>query len=277
VTSKAMKERRPVNQMQQSGIILKSAREIELMRTAGRAVHDVLSMMREHVKPGITTAQLNELAEAFIEDSGGEALFKGVENPQARFPFPAALCTSVNEELVHGVPGDRSLQDGDIIGIDCGVKLAGYCGDSASTFAVGTISPEVDRLLKVTKQSLAVAITCIKPGRRWSEVAREIQSYVEGEGFSVVREFVGHGIGRDLHEEPKVPNYWDKRQKQPDFVLQENMVIAVEPMVNIGSAAVEFGDKDGWVVVTRDRKYCAHFEHTLAVTKAGADLLTDGH
>ncbi len=246
------------------------------MRTAGKVVCDVLAMMREHVKPGVTTAQLNELAEAYIAESGGEALFKGVENPQARFPFPAALCTSVNEELVHGVPNDKPLKDGDIVGIDCGVKIAGYCGDSASTFAVGHITPEVDNLLKVTKQSLLVAIEGIKPGRMWSEVAGEIQSYVEGEGFSVVREFVGHGIGRDLHEEPKVPNYWDKRQKQPDFELQENMVIAVEPMVNMGSAAVEFGDKDGWVVVTRDRKFCAHFEHTLAVTKSGADLLTDG-
>ncbi len=271
-----MKERRPESLMQNNGIILKSAREIELIRAAGKVVHTVLTMMREHVRPGVTTASLNELAETYIAEAGGEALFKGVENPQAGFPFPAALCTSVNEELVHGIPNDRPLKDGDIVGIDCGVKLAGYCGDSASTFSVGTIDPEVDRLMKVTQQALMKAIEGIRPGRMWSEVALEIQSYVEGEGFSVVREFVGHGIGRDLHEEPKVPNYWDKRQKQPDFELQENMVLAIEPMVNMGSAAVEFGDKDRWVVVTRDRKFCAHFEHTMAVTKSGADLLTDG-
>lgn len=262
--------------MRQRGIILKSAREIELMRAAGQVVHRVHARMRELVRPGITTAELNAVAEELIAEAGGIALFKGVEHPQAKFPFPGALCTSVNEQLVHGVPGGRALKEGDIIGIDCGVRLKGYCGDAAATLAVGQVSPEVQRLLDVTRQALMLAISEIRPGRRWSEVARGIQRYVEGEGFSVVRDFVGHGIGRDMHEEPKVPNYWDERQRRSDFELKPRMVLAVEPMVNAGSAAVEYEDADCWSVVTRDRRYSAHFEHTIAVTDTGADVLTDG-
>ena len=262
--------------VQQCGIILKSAREIELIRDAGRIVRQVLVAVEEMAAPGVTTAEMNEMAERMIADSGGTPLFKGVENPQARFPFPAALCTSVNEELVHGIPNDRPLVDGDIVGVDCGVRLAGYCGDSATTIAIGEPTAAVQRLLEVTKGSLDLAIASIRPGLMWSTVAAKIQGFVEKNRFSVVREFVGHGVGRDLHEEPKVPNYTDERQKLADFELQPNMVLAIEPMVNLGTQAVDYGDADRWVVVTKDGEYCAHFEHTVAVTDSGADILTDG-
>ncbi len=258
------------------GVILKSVREIERMRDAGRIVYRVLDKMRELVCPGVTTAELNVVAEEMIEQAGGLALFKGVENPQAKFPFPAALCTSVNEELVHGVPGDVVLQDGDLISIDCGVRLAGYCGDSATTLSVGTVKPEVERLMSVTRRSLEIAIEEIRPGRMWSEVAKLMQRFVEGADHSVVRDFVGHGIGQSLHEEPKVPNFWDRRQRHSDFELVPRMVIAIEPMVTIGSYAVRYGGEDGWVVVTKDGTLSAHFEHTVAVTDEGADVLTDG-
>jgi methionyl aminopeptidase len=259
-----------------SRIILKSDREIELIRAAGSVVHRVLMRMRELAEPGVTTGELNRVAEDMIAEVGGIPLFKGVVNPQARFPFPAALCTSINEELVHGIPGDRVLSEGDIVSIDCGVKLAGYCGDSATTIPVGQMSPEVTRLIEVTRQSLNLALDEIRPGRMWSEVARKIQAFVEGQGFAVVRDFVGHGIGRDMHEEPKVPNYWDNGQRPLDFELVERMVLAIEPMVNTGTHRVDYGDADRWVVVTRDRLYAAHFEHTVAVTATGVDVLTDG-
>jgi len=258
------------------GIILKSAREIERMREAGRVVHRVLARTRELAVPGATTAQLNAVAEELIAEVGGLALFKGVVNPQAKFPFPAALCTSVNEELVHGIPSTRVLREGDIVSIDCGVRLAGYCADSATTIPIGTISAATRRLIDVTRGALELAIELIRPGRMWSEVAKRMQAYVEGEKLSVVREFVGHGIGRDMHEEPKVPNYWNASQKRHDFKLTPKMVLAVEPMVNLGAHAVDYAGDDRWVVVTRDRKYAAHFEHTLAVTETGVDVLTDG-
>lgn len=259
-----------------SGIILKSTREIELMRSAGRVVFQVLAKMRELAAPGVTTAELNAVAEELIAEAGGIALFKGVENPQAKMPFPAALCTSVNEELVHGVPSDRPLEQGDIVSIDCGVLLGGYCGDSATTLAIGEVSPEALHLLDVTERALEIAIEEMRPGRMWSEIASKMQAHVEREKMSVVRDFVGHGIGREMHEEPKVPNYWSDSSRAADFELATGMVLAVEPMVNIGSHRVQYGDDDGWVVVTRDRRWAAHFEHTLAITDQGVDVLTDG-
>jgi methionyl aminopeptidase len=257
-------------------IILKSAREIELIRGAGSVVHKVLSRMAELAAPGVTTGELNAEAEEIIAEFGGTALFKGVRNPQAKFRFPAALCTSVNEQLVHGIPGDRRLEGGDIISIDCGVRLGGYCGDAATTLTIGKVDQDKRHLVEVTRQALQLALDAIHPGRMWSEVARAIQSYVEGEGLSVVRGYVGHGIGRDMHEEPKVPNYWDERQERMDFELAERMVLAVEPMVNLGTHVVEYGGEDRWVVVTRDRKCASHFEHTIAVVADGVDILTDG-
>lgn len=262
--------------MRDGGIILKSAREIELMRAAGRIVHDVHEMVRERAAPGVRTGELNEEAERLIADAGGTALFKGVTNPHAKFPFPAALCTSINEELVHGIPGDRRLDDGDILSVDCGVRLAGYCGDAATTVGIGRIPTDVRQLLEVTRRALETAIEKMRPGLMWSQVAKEIQGVVERAGFSVVRDYVGHGIGREMHEDPKIPNYWSEKQHAFDFELARGMVLAVEPMVNLGDHRVEFGDDSGWLVVTRDRRASAHFEHTLAVTDAGVDVLTGG-
>lgn len=259
------------------GIILKSDREIQLIRQAGRVVYQVLSKMKELARPGITTAQLNAVAEEMIDQAGGKALFKGVENPLAKCPFPSALCTSVNEELVHGIPNNKPLQEGDVVSIDCGVRLNGYCGDSAMSLPIGKVSDEASRLLDVTREALNIAVREMKPGRMWSEVARRIQQYVEGEGFSVVREFVGHGIGREMHEEPKVPNYWDNSQNRLDFKLVPRMVLAVEPMVTAGTHKVEYSGPDRWIVVTKDRRMAAHFEHTIAVTETGAEILTDGN
>lgn len=259
------------------GIILKSGREIELMRAAGRVVFRVLRKMEELAKPGVTTAELNAVAEKLIADAGGTALFKGVENPQAKYPFPAALCTSVNEELVHGIPSDRKLCDGDIVSVDCGVRLNGYCGDSATTIPIGTVSPEATHLLDVTRRVLDHAIEWIRPGLMWSEVASRMQEFVESKGLSVVREFVGHGIGRDMHEEPKVPNFWNESQRKMDFRLTPRMVLAVEPMVNVGGHKVEYAGPERWVVVTKDRQLAAHFEHTLAITDTGVEILTDGN
>lgn len=259
-----------------SGIILKSAREIGLMREAGRLVHDVLSELGELVKPGVTTGALNEIAEKRIADAGAKALFKGVVNPQARFAFPAALCTSVNDEVVHGIPSERALREGDIVSVDCGVRLNGYCGDSARTFAVGSVGEDVRRLLDVTRGTLQLAIDEIRVGLMWSEIARKLQRYVEDQRMAVVRDFVGHGIGQEMHEDPKVPNYAEGKQASSDFRLEANMTLAIEPMVNLGTHEVRFGDRDRWAVVTRDGSYAAHFEHTVAVTENGADVLTAG-
>ena len=258
------------------GIILKSAREIELMRQAGRVVRQVLDRCRELAVPGATSADLNSAAEQLIAESGGEALFKGVRAPKARFPFPAALCTSVNQEVVHGIPSSRELREGDIISVDCGVRLRGYCGDSAVTISIGKVSKEVDRLLTVTREMLEIAIENMRPSLRWSVVAKQMQKHAQEHGYSVVREFVGHGIGQEMHEDPKVPNYYDRQQAKHDFELRAGMVLAVEPMVNIGSADVEYENEDCWTVVTRDSKWAAHFEHTIAVIEGGCEILTDG-
>ncbi len=246
------------------------------MRQAGRLVWRVLERMEELVGPGVTTGELNAVAEEMIVRAGGRALFKGVRTPHAKTAFPAALCTSVNEEVVHGIPGERKLKAGDIVSVDCGVKLNGYCGDSARTFPVGRVDERVKRLLDATRGSLELAIREIRAGRMWSEIARQMQAFVEREGFSVVREFVGHGIGRDMHEEPKVPNFHDRSQKKSDFLLETGLTLAIEPMVNLGGAGVRYAHPDRWVVVTRDGSLAAHFEHTVAVTENGAAVLTDG-
>ncbi len=256
---------------------LKSPAEMELMRRSGRLVHQVLTRVRELACPGVTTVDLNVEAERIIADAGAEALFRGVETRQTKFPFPTALCTSVNEQVVHGIPTDRPLADGDVVSVDCGVRLNGYCGDSATTIAIGSIGPDVERLLAVTAETLEIAIREIRPKRWWSQIAAQMQAHVESAGFSVVRQFVGHGIGREMWEEPKIPNYVDPGEKRMDFMLLAGMVLAVEPMVNMGTADVEYGDSSGWPVVTRDGRYAAHFEHTIAVTERGADVLTDGH
>lgn len=259
----------------QSAPVLKSRREIALMRDAGGVVADVLAMARETARPGMTTGELNAAAEELIAKAGGTALFKGVKNPQAKIPFPGALCTSVNDEVVHGVPGDRKLAEGDILSVDCGVRLRGYCGDAAVTVPIGAVSPDVQRLLDVTRESLNVAIREMRPGRVWSEIAREIQSVVESAGFSVVRDFVGHGIGQEMHEEPKVPNFVDRRKGGAEPELRNGLTLAVEPMVNMGRPDVQLGDKLGWTVVTKDGSLSAHFEHTIAVVGDGSEVLTE--
>ncbi len=246
------------------------------MRCAGRIVHQVLSRVREMAAPGVTSAEMNTEAERMIAEAGGTALFKGVELRSAKFPFPSALCTSVNEVIVHGTPTDIPLVEGDIISVDCGVRLDGWCGDSATTIAIGEPGPDVAKLLQVTKASLELVIAKARPKRWWSEIAAEIQDMVESAGFSVVREFVGHGIGQEMHEEPKIPNYVDPSQRRQDFVLREGMTLAVEPMVNMGTAQTRPADESGWPIATKDGKYAAHYEHTLAITSKGVDVLTDG-
>lgn len=253
---------------------LKSREEIERMRRAGRLVARVLARMEQMTAPGVTTAEMNQVAEEMIAQAGAEALFRGVETRQAKFPFPSALCTSVNEVVVHGVPSDRRLRLGDIVSVDCGVRLDGFCGDSAVTIPVGPVAEDVQQLLALTQEVLGLAVRLIRPKRWWSEIAGAMQAKVEAAGFSVVREFVGHGIGREMHEEPKVPNYVDPRDRRQDFMLRAGMVLAVEPMVNMGTSSVVYGDATGWPVVTQDGRYAAHFEHTIAVTDNGADVLT---
>jgi methionyl aminopeptidase len=246
------------------------------MRAAGRLVYEVLCEIEAQVRPGTTTAKLDEIADHRIRAAGAVALFKGVENPQARYPFPASICSSVNEEIVHGIPSERPLIEGDIVSVDCGVRLNGYCGDAARTFAVGRPTRRAQKLMDVTREALEIAIGEIRPHVRWSRIAQQIQRYIEDRGFGVVREFVGHGIGREMHEEPKVPNYVDRGQRGADFELLPGMTLAIEPMVTAGDPAVEFRDRDCWTVVTKDRSLAAHFEHVVAVTNEGASVLSNG-
>ncbi len=257
-----------------SKIIIKSPREIELMRNAGAVVRRVLDEIQRRIRPQVRVAELDQVAADIIREAGGEALFLGVVNPQAKFPFPASICASVNEEIVHGIPGERVLREGDIISVDCGVRLRGYCGDSARTFAVGEPAPRVRKLMQVTRECLEIALSEIRPGLRWSSIATQIDRHARSFGFGVVREFVGHGIGREMHEEPKVPNYYDRKQRGSDFELAEGMTLAVEPMITLGKPTVEFGDSSHWPVVTKDRSPAAHYEHTIAVTSDGVSVLT---
>jgi methionyl aminopeptidase len=257
-------------------IVIKSPREIELLRAAGRVVHQVLAELERLVRPGVTTAELDARADALIRAAGATALFRGVRNPAAKMPFPACICASVNEQVVHGIPDERPLKDGDIVSVDCGVRLRGYCGDAARTFAIGRPRPEVQRLLDVTRDALSIAIREVGPGQRWSRIARLMQQCVEDQGFGVVREYVGHGIGQEMHEEPKVPNYYDRGQRNADFELRVGMTLAIEPMVTAGRPDTMPGDATGWPIVTKDGSWAAHFEHSVAVTEHGADVLTDG-
>jgi len=257
-------------------VIVKSPREIALMRDAGRVVAEVLDAIGAQVRPGATTADFDRIASHMIRDAGATALFLGVRNPQARRPFPASICASVNEAIVHGVPNDRPLQSGDIVSVDCGVRLKGYCGDSARTFAVGEPSESARRLMEVTQAALDLAIREVRPQRRWSEVAGMMQALIEGAGFGVVRDFVGHGIGREMHEEPQLPNYADRGGKAADFPLYAGMTLAIEPMVTVGQPTWDYArwDRDRWTVVTRDGSLAAHFEHTVAVSDQGGVVLT---
>lgn len=242
----------------------KSKREIELMREAGKIVAEVLQEMKNSVKVGITTAMLNKTAEKIIRSHKAEPAFLGYHN------FPASICTSVNDEVVHGIPGLRRLEEGDIISIDVGVRVKGYHGDAAATFAVGSVSREAQNLIDVTRTSLQKAVDAMQGGKRLSDVSYAVQSYVESNSLSIVRSYVGHGIGEDMHEEPQVPNF-GLPGRGP--VLKPGIVLAIEPMVNIGSWEVKVL-KDQWTVVTADGSLSAHFEHTVALGDNGPVILT---
>ena len=246
-------------------IELKSARVIGLMRTAGHVLSDVIEHLRGFVKPGLSTLEIDEDVEGFIAARGAKPAFKGYRG------FPATVCISINEEVVHGIPSaHRRIQEGDIVGLDLGCIVDGYYADCAFTLAIGDVPPKVQQLLDVTRESLDQAIQECRPGRRLSDVSHAVQVHVERHGFSVVRAFVGHGIGRALHEDPQVPNFGDPGRGPQ---LRPGMVLAIEPMVTMGSWEVRVLD-DGWTAVTRDGSLAAHFEHTIAVTDTDPEVLT---
>ena len=250
-------------------IFLKTDEEIALMRAANQLVGKTLGEVAKLIKPGVTTNELTRVAEEFIRDNGAEPTFKGYPN-QDDVPFPAALCTSVNEMVVHGIPNDEPLKEGDIVSVDCGTLLNGFNGDSAYTFAVGEIAPEVRELLKITKESLYLGIEQAVAGKRLGDIGYAVQSHCEGHGYGVVREFVGHGIGREMHEDPCVPNYG---RRGYGTQLKKGMCIAIEPMITLGDRRV-YMENDGWSVRTRDHKPAAHFEHTIAICNGKAEILS---
>jgi methionyl aminopeptidase len=256
-------------------IILKTRREIEMMRRAGQIGYEILQKMKQSAVAGARTGALDELARAELDKVGGTALSKNYPTYKPGEGYPGYTCISVNEEVVHGVPGERTLKEGDVVTLDLALSVGGYCADTAITVGIGEISDPLRKLLDVTQQTLKMAIETMRPGRRWSEIARLMQHNVERNGFSVVREFVGHGIGRSMHEDPKVANFVTPEQLSGDFKLRPGMTLAVEPMVVMGRRDVDLLS-DGWTVVTQDRLPAAHFEHTVAVTEVGVDVLTDG-
>ena len=245
-------------------IVLKSDKELEKMRVAGRMVAEILTLLKERIEPGVTTLELDRLAESECKKRKAKPAFKGYGG------FPFAVCASPNEKVVHGFPDDRPLQEGEILSIDFGVLYDGYYGDSAFTAPIGAIDSEVERLLKVTEESLVKAIESSIVGGRLSDISHAVQAHVEKEGFSVVREFVGHGIGSKLHEAPQVPNYGPRGQGPR---LKEGMTLAIEPMINVGKPGVKILE-DGWTAVTIDGELSCHFEHTIAVTENGPEILT---
>lgn len=252
-------------------IAYRSKTEIEAIRRAGRVVMDVLDVLRARVRPGLATAELDKLARAELARRGAKPNFLGYRPAKNVPPYPAALCASVNDEIVHGIPGPRVLKEGDIITLDMGAIVDGWHGDSAITVPVGRVTPKTQWLLDVTQEALRRGIAVARPGNRVMDVARTIQKYVEGEGCSVVREYAGHGIGRELHEDPWVPNYVDEEAANPK--LRPGMVFCIEPMVNAGEAAAR-ELRDRWTVVTRDGSLSAHFEHMVAITGGEPEVLT---
>jgi methionyl aminopeptidase len=247
-------------------ITIKSARELGLMREAGRIVAEVLAEVQETAAPGITTADLEAIAEKIVVDKyGAIPSFKGYRG------FPGMVCASLNEEIVHGIPGKRVLHEGDLVSVDVGVIYKGYHGDAAVTVAVGEVDAESQRLMDVTAESLRIGIEAAIPGNWTSDISKAIQKYVEDQGYSVVREYTGHGIGRQMHEDPQIPNYFNPRAGR--VRLRPGMTFALEPMVNIGGWRTRVLD-DNWTVVTADGKRSAHFEHTVAVTENGPEILT---
>ena len=254
-----------MSRAQTSGIYLKTNEELEIMRRAGKIVSGLLKLMEKEAKAGVTTKKLDEIAEAFILSEGAEPAFKGY------YGYPASICASVNEEVVHGIPSAKALCEGDIIGVDVGVKLEGFYSDAARTFPIGRVDSESRRLIDVTREAMMRGIGQAVEGKRLSDISWAVQSFAESQGFSVVRQFVGHGIGKNLHEEPQVPNF-GKPNQGPKLV--KGMALAIEPMLNAGSHEVEIL-KDGWTVVTRDRKRSGHFEQTVFVGEGKAEIVTD--
>jgi len=250
-------------------IMKKRADELEKMRRAGRVVGETLEILQKAVRPGVTTAELDEIAEREIRARGATPSFKGYRG------FPATICTSLNSEIVHGIPGKRALKEGDLMKLDCGAIVEGYHGDAAVTVAVGEVSPEALKLIETTERALQAGIAEARPGNRIHDIGAAVQTVAEGAGFSVVREYVGHGIGRALHEDPPVPNYG---KPGTGLALEAGLVIAIEPMVNVGSYGTRLLP-DGWTVVTADGALSAHFEHTIAITADGPEVLTavNGH
>jgi methionyl aminopeptidase len=250
-------------------IMKKRGEELEKMRRAGRVVGETLQILQRAVRPGVTTAELDQIAEREIRARGAIPSFKGYRG------FPATICTSLNSEIVHGIPGTRALKEGDLVKLDCGAIVEGYHGDSAVTVPVGEVSPEALKLIETTERSLQAGIAEARTGNRIGDIGAAVQTMAEGAGFSVVREYVGHGIGRALHEDPPVPNYGSHGKGLP---LEPGLVIAIEPMVNIGTYETRLLP-DGWTVVTADGALSAHFEHTIAITEDGPEVLTsvNGH
>jgi len=255
------------------GIRIKTPAEIEKMRVAGRLVARILSELAAMCVAGVKTGDFEQRSAELIAAAGAGSLFKGYPHYGGGKPFPATVCVSVNEEVVHGIPGARVVQDGDVVSFDVGVRVDGFCGDAAVTVPVGPVAPEVLRLVEVTRQALRVAVETIRPGLLWSAVAGRMERLVRDAGFSVVTEFVGHEIGAEMHEELKLPNFVSPELLRRDILLDRGMTLAVEPMVNMGTHRVELLP-DGWTVVTADRKPSAHFEHTIAVVEGGSDVLT---
>jgi len=253
-------------------IIRKTPAELEKMRRSGVLVFEILQKLRSMVAEGVTTLDLERTAEKMMQDAGAKPAFKGYYVPAAGSKYPFVLCTSVNEEIVHGMPSaKRVLKSGDIVSIDTGVEMDGYYGDSAITVPVGEVDPEVEKLLAVTRESLELAINKVRLGNRLFDICGTVEEHVVSNGFSIVREYVGHGIGTHLHEEPQVPNYVDRKNENPR--LKEGMVLAIEPMVNAGKPESKVL-RDRWTAVTRDSSYSAHFEHCVAVTENGPWVLT---
>lgn len=245
-------------------VVIKSSRELELMRRAGRSTAVVLEKLLKSVKPGMKTSQLDEIANEETRKLGGRPTFKGYQG------FPASVCVSINNEIVHGIPGERVIQGGDIVSLDFGLEIDGFQGDTAVTVAVGTVSPEVSRLIDVTRCSLQAGIDVARHGNRIGDISAAIQEYVESRGFSVIREYTGHGIGRDMHEDPQIPNFG---RAGTGLVLKKGMTIAIEPMVTNGRWLTRVGN-DRWVVYTADGSLAAHFEHTIAICDGQAEILT---
>ncbi len=251
-------------------IFLKTEDEIALLRESNLLVGKTLAEIAGMIKPGVTTGELDRRAEAFILAHGAVPVFKGFPNPVGN-PFPASICTSVNGQVVHGIPGDEVvLKEGDIVSVDCGTCMNGFCGDSAYTFCVGEVAPETRGLLKATKEALYKGIESALPGRRTGDIGYTVQQYCESRGYGVVREFVGHGVGKQMHEEPQVPNYG---RRGSGTLLKKGMCIAIEPMITLGSRQIVM-EPDGWTVRTKDGRPAAHFEHTVAITDGEADILS---